>query len=64
MRVRCPHCHEKFDVKHMAVLAEAARLAKRRQSGDVSDVGEVDGNVRAPEEQHEADLTNKRDTGE
>ena len=46
MRVSCPHCHERFDVSHRAVLAEAARLAALRKTGDVADVGaEVNGNV-------------------
>jgi hypothetical protein len=49
MRCTCPHCRERFDVPHRAVIEEAARLAARRRSGDVADVpDEVNGNVQPP----------------
>ncbi len=45
MRIRCPRCHEKFDLSHRQVLTEAARLAKQRAVAPAPTQGAIDGNV-------------------
>ena len=47
MRVSCPNCKKRFDVPHVAVLAEARRLKERAAGGDVCPTG-ASGNVIDP----------------
>jgi hypothetical protein len=47
MRIKCPLCHEKFDVGHREVLAEAERLKQRAAAGQIP-ADDVDGNVLPP----------------
>ena len=48
MRIQCPHCDHRFDVRHVEILKEAARLKERRANGDLADAGDVNGNVKEP----------------
>jgi hypothetical protein len=45
MRVRCPHCAEKFDVATRKIIAEAERLKDQRNGN-----ADVDGNFISREQ--------------
>jgi len=50
MRVTCPHCHQRHDVGHMAVLQEASRLTDRARPVQAP-ISNVDGNVLRPDDE-------------
>ncbi len=49
MRIKCPHCHERFDVGHKKVLEAAKLLQERAQRGDIPEDA-LDGNVLTPDD--------------
>jgi|GEM_PF-2371218 len=49
MRVSCPHCAKRFDVPHVAVLAESRRLAEVAKAGKTVVAG-ADGNRLDPDD--------------
>jgi hypothetical protein len=49
MRIACPHCHQRFDVSHGAVLKEAARLAEKRKAAPAA-LPAREGNVLDPKD--------------
>ena len=56
MRVTCAHCHQRFDIAHTAVLAEAERLKAKAAVGQVP-VNAPGGNVLDP---HDEQATKQR----
>ena len=49
MRVQCPCCQKRFDVRHVEILKEAERLKEWRRNGDLEGAGNVNGNIKEPE---------------
>lgn len=58
MRVKCPHCGDKFDIAIRAVLAEAERLKEIRAGHPAAvsnpDAPEANSNVLPPDDTAEA----------